>query len=334
MNARNLNTEVLRDIFRIAARYIVAGALFHFGMRMALDLDGIRTGPVEWVTPLGEFSGAQYAGIWLGISPIFQTLGGLVEIVGGLLLLGRRTTTVGAMIGAGCFTNALMLHICFRPSPWVGDAVLLTLSSSLILLDRRVLINVLVLDRSTTPAPVVGTWETPFTRKVGVALKTVIVVYFAYASGVKTIGIKKDAEARSQLSGVYSVQWISPADAGLKSRWREAAIDWYAERLTVRTFDGTGTTFKIEPAGIEVPGSRHRVDHREDVAASAAPRGRLRLVAPRGAVSVLNYFRASPGNLMLTGDLDGGEISVELQRVSTSSLPLLKQGPPYFPQPR
>jgi uncharacterized membrane protein YphA (DoxX/SURF4 family) len=120
--------DIVRDVFRIVSRYVVAGALVHSGMRMVLDLAGIHTGPVEWVTPLGEFSGAQFAGIWMGVSPIFQTLGGLVEIVAGLLLLSPRTTTLGAMIAAGCFTNSLMLHLCFRPEPWADDAILLLLS--------------------------------------------------------------------------------------------------------------------------------------------------------------------------------------------------------------
>ena len=109
--------DILRDILRIATRYIVAGALFHTGIRMVLNLAGTHIGPVEWVTPLGEFSGAQFAGLWMGVSPTFQMLGGLVGIASGLLLMIPRTTTLGAMIAAGCFTNSLMLHFCFRPEP-------------------------------------------------------------------------------------------------------------------------------------------------------------------------------------------------------------------------
>ncbi len=143
MSPRAAVTDTLRDVLQIVARYAVAGALFHSGMRMVLNLAGIHTGPVEWVTPLGEFSGAQYAGIWLGVSPLFQTLGGLVEVAAGLLLLSRRTTTLGAMIAVGCFINSLMLHLCFRPSPWIGDAILLLPATYLVLLDWRTLVDLL-----------------------------------------------------------------------------------------------------------------------------------------------------------------------------------------------
>ena len=160
-----MSSQKIRDILRIGARYIVAGALFHSGMRMVFNLAGIHSGPVEWVTPFGDFSGAQFAGIWLGVSPVFQALGGLVEVVGGLFLLIPRITTVGALIGVGCFTNSFMLDFCFQPSPWVGEVLLLLPSIYLVLLDWRVLVNLLLLDRPTTPIFTDLAWATPQTRK-------------------------------------------------------------------------------------------------------------------------------------------------------------------------
>ncbi len=117
MNSRTSITDFVRDILRITSRYVLAGALFQSGMRMVLYLAGTKAGPIELVTPLGEFSGAKFAGIWLGVSPFFQAMGGLVEIAAGLLLLSRRTTTLGALIAFGCLTNALMLSLWFPPGP-------------------------------------------------------------------------------------------------------------------------------------------------------------------------------------------------------------------------
>lgn len=312
---------ILRDILRIGARYVVAGALFHSGMRMVLNLAGIHNGPVEWLTPLAEFSGAQFAGIWLGVSPLFQTLGGLVEVAAGLLLLSRKTTTLGAMIAFGCFTNSLMLHLCFRPSPWAGDAILLLPSIYLVLLDWRMLLDLLLLERPTTPIPTESAWETSQTRKIGMALKCAVLIYFIYASGFQMIRIKQDAKAQSELSGAYSVASFSPANTDLQHRWRAAAIDRYAERLTVRTVDGAGTTFQIQPV---IP-SGATSGHREHVAAIAMPRGHLALVAPNGSVSVLNYSRPSSGYLILNGELDGVAITADLHLISPDSLPLVNK---------
>jgi hypothetical protein len=319
MTTPGTTRDIFRDILRIGARYVVAGALFHSGMRMVLNLAGTHPGPVEWITPFGEFSGAQYAGIWLGVSPLFQTLGGLVEVAAGLLLLGRRTTTLGAMIAVGCFTNSLMLHLCFQPSPWIGDAILLLPATYLVLLDWRVLFDLLLLDRATTPIPTEGAWETPQTRKIGMVLKTCALIYFIYASGFQMIRIKQDAEVRSDLSGDYSVALFSPANLDIEHRWRAAAIDRYAERLTVRTVDGAGTTFQIQPV---VPLGATS-GHREHVAAIAMQGGRLSLVAPNGSVSVLNYSRPSSGGLILNGELDGVAMTADLHLISPDSLPLV-----------
>ncbi len=310
--------DILRDVARIGLRYVVMGALFRSGMRMVLNLAGIHTGPVEWVTPFGEFSGAQFAGIWLGISPVFQALGGVVEVAAGLLLLGRRTTTLGAMIAAGCFTNSLLLHYCFGPSPWAVDAILALLSTSLVLFDWRVLVNLFLLDQPTMPISTEGTWETPRTRKVGLALKCCILIYFIYANGFQMVRIKQDAEAQSDLSGVYIVASFSPPNADIQHRWRVAAIDRYAERLTIRTVDGAGTTFKIQPV---IPADA-MLGHRDHVATIAERDGRLSLVAPNGSVSVLNYSRLSSERIVLTGEVDGVAIMADLHLIP-NHLPFL-----------
>jgi hypothetical protein len=311
--------DAVRDIFRIASRYLLAGALFHSGMQMALNLAGIHIGPVEWVTPLGEFPGADFAGIWLGVSPLFQSLGGLVEITAGLLLLSRKTTTPGALIALGCFTNSLMLHFCFGPAPWIGDALLLIPTVYLVLLDSRVLLNLLLLDRPTMPTSTEPAWETPPTRRIGLVLKICFLFYFTYASGVQIIQAKQDGEAQSELSGAYTVESFSPPNVELKRRWRVAAIDRYAERLTVRTADGSGTTLQIQP--VIPPGAT--TGHREHVAAITTPPGRLALVAPNGATSVLNYSRPSSGRLILNGELNGVAITAEMHLISPESLPLV-----------
>jgi hypothetical protein len=314
--------DTFSDIFGIASRFVVAGALFHSGMRMVLNLAGIHAGPVEWVTPLAEFSGAQFAGIWLGVSPLFQTIGGLAEVAAGLLLLSRRTTTLGAMIAVGCFINSLMLHLCFRAGPWIGDALLLLPATYLILLDWRVLFDLLLLNHATTPIPTEGAWETPQTRRIGLVLKGMFVAYFVLVTGLGMIRIVQDDKAHSEWAGVYSVSSFSPANTDILHRWRAAAIDQYAERLTVRTMDGAGVTFQIQP-NLPQSAPDPPTTHRGHVAAMAAPEGRLTLVAPDGSASVMSYSRPALGRLTLDGTLQGVSISVDLRLTPTNALPFL-----------
>lgn len=333
MNTRVPPIELVRDLLRLAARYVVAGALFHSGMRLVVNLGGIHPGPVEWVTPLGEISGAQFAGVWLGSTPIFQTLGGLVQVAGGLLLLSRKTTTLGAIIAAGCLSNSMMLDLCFRPSPWIGDASLFVLSLYLVAMDWRVLVNLLLLNRPTTPISIKPSWETPDLRKIGLALKTVVLIYFVYVNGFRIVRIKQDADARSALSGAWSVASFSPANASLQNRWRIVAIDRYAERFTVRTANGAGMTFQIQADLPHRASSNQSGSYRERVAATATPSGRITLVAPGGSISVLNYFHPTAAHLVLEGKLDGVATMADLRLIPPAGLPLLNKQI-YFPEPR
>ena len=326
--AEALAKDVVLDILGVASRYLLAGALFRSGMQMALNLAGIHIGPVEWVTPLGEFSGVEFAGIWLGVSPLFQSLGGVVEIAAALLLLRRKTATLGALVALGCFANSLMLHFCFGPSPWIGDAILLIPAIYLVLLDSRLLVNLLILNHPTAPVPTELAWHAP-TRKVALALKACVLIWFIYAGGVQIIQAKQDAEAQSELSGAYSVSAFSPSNVDFRHRWRAAAIDRYAERLAIRTLDGGGTTFQIQP--ITPPGIN--AGHRKHVLAVAATPGRLTLRSANGSMSMLNYSRPSSGHLVLQGELDGVEIKADLNLVPPENLPFVN-GNLSFAEPR
>jgi hypothetical protein len=228
---------------------------------------------------------------------------------------------LGALIAVGCIINWLMLHLCFGGGPWVPDAILLLPAIYLVLLDWRVLFNLFLLDAPTTPIAIDGAWETPKTRKIGMILKTAALIYFLYADGFQAIRVRLDANAQSELSGAYSVASFSPPDANSRHRWRVAAIDRYAERLTVRTVDGAGTTFQIQPA----VAAGAKLGHREHVEAVAMLRDRLALVAPNGSVSALNYSRPSPGRLLLSGELDGVPITADLSLISPDSLPFINK---------
>src|ERR1700722_1284147 len=143
--------------------------------------------------------------------------------------------------------------------------------------------------------------------------------------------IAQDEQAHSEWSGVYSVASFSPANSDLQRRWRVAAIDRYAERLTVRTMDGAGVTFQIQP-NVQEGGPDPAMKHRKQVAAMAAPEGRLTLIAPDGSASVLSYSRPDAGRLILEGALDGVGMTADLRLKPSDNLPFL--GGKSYPEPR
>lgn len=63
--------------------------------------------------PLGEFSPMGLAWTYMGFSKGFGMFAGIMEIVGGILLIWRRTSTLGAFIVIGVMTQVAMMNLTF-----------------------------------------------------------------------------------------------------------------------------------------------------------------------------------------------------------------------------
>ncbi|WOI21984.1 DoxX family protein [Nonlabens ulvanivorans] len=63
--------------------------------------------------PLGEFSPMGLAWTYMGFSPAFGIFTGLLEVIAGVLLIPRRTQTLGAFMVVGIMTHVAMMNLCF-----------------------------------------------------------------------------------------------------------------------------------------------------------------------------------------------------------------------------
>jgi len=64
-------------------------------------------------TPLGEASPMRLLWTFMGASRPYTWFAGGSEVLAGLLLVWRRTSTLGAMIAAGVMTNVVLLNFCY-----------------------------------------------------------------------------------------------------------------------------------------------------------------------------------------------------------------------------
>jgi len=64
-------------------------------------------------TPLGDLLPMRLSWMFIGYSTPYQVFSGVMETVVGLLLLYRRTTTLGIMMGTAVFVNVMALNLCY-----------------------------------------------------------------------------------------------------------------------------------------------------------------------------------------------------------------------------
>jgi hypothetical protein len=64
-------------------------------------------------TPLGDFLPMRLAWMFIGYSKIYQAFAGLIEISVGILLLFRKTATLGALLAVAVYINVLVINLSY-----------------------------------------------------------------------------------------------------------------------------------------------------------------------------------------------------------------------------
>jgi hypothetical protein len=68
---------------------------------------------VSSTTPLGDFLPMRFSWMFIGYSKTYEMFSGLMEVVAGLLLLNRRTITLGLFTATAVFINVMILNLCY-----------------------------------------------------------------------------------------------------------------------------------------------------------------------------------------------------------------------------
>jgi hypothetical protein len=94
-------------------RYYVALVLFNYGVIKLFGLQMPFPDPSNFATPLGDLLPMRLSWLFIGYSAPYQFFSGLMEVMAGLLLLYRRTATLGVLIAAAAFMNVAILNLSY-----------------------------------------------------------------------------------------------------------------------------------------------------------------------------------------------------------------------------
>ena len=98
---------------QIALRYFVASVMLYYGFAKILMLQFQDLTPGWLDRRLGEMSPMGLLWAFMGYSRPYIMFAGIAEVVGGVLLLGRRTATIGPLLIVAVMTNAVVLNFCY-----------------------------------------------------------------------------------------------------------------------------------------------------------------------------------------------------------------------------
>jgi hypothetical protein len=313
LDRRRANYIAVHKWFRLFVRFALAASMFEYGMTKIIPVQFARPTLNTLVTPVGNLSISNLLWTSIGSAPAYEIFTGCAEMLGGILLLFPRTTTLGALICLADMSQVFVLNMTY-------DIGLKQISSHLILLSlfllapefQRLVHFFFFPEHSVEAARRAPLFKADRWNRVALVVQIALGIYLvgiqAYANWTYWY-VEGDKSPRSPLYGIWKVDELSidgevrPAFlADYDRRWRRVIFD----TLDKVAFQRLDDTFARYGASIDIYANT------------------IELTKPRSRWKAnFVYERPSPGHLILDGEMDGHKIHLQLELVDFDTFRLL-----------
>ncbi|WP_426753806.1 hypothetical protein [Myxococcus sp. Y35] len=303
----------LHEGLRVYLRYMLATAMLSYGLAKVLMTQFRFPELRELLRPLGDASPMGLMWDFMGYSPGYNLFTGGAEVLGAVLLCFRRTTTLGALVVVGVMSNVVMLNFAYDVSVKMGSSHLLLVAVVLLLPDARRLIDFLVLNRPTAPAPLRTPFALPWMEWGRRAVKVLFLGWCAVSMTAEKLEDRRlwgEDAPRSELYGIYTVESFTwdgqevPPLATDATRWKRVVFEALSHGAIQRMDDSW---------------MRYRVTLRPE------EQGLTLAAMENGHVPmILSYSRLDADTLILEGIFGDRSLRVLLARQDASKLELVK----------
>jgi hypothetical protein len=190
-------------------RYHVGLTLILYGLAKVLVLQFGELDLLTLENKMGSYTGMSFLWRFMSYSPFYAQVTGWVEIIGGLLLLFRSTTFLGATISLVAMINVVVIDIGYDVSVKMFAIHLLLMVVILVGYNIQRLVQFFVFNKTMIPSV---KYESLFPEKLKILqyiLKVGIILYFSISQFVFQGGRldRKSTESEApSLSSVYFVK--------------------------------------------------------------------------------------------------------------------------------
>ena len=325
---RKLDCHCTNDLLRSYLRYILAMTMLSYGLAKVgfVSNQFSEPGINQLLKSYGDSSPMNLVWTFMGASRPYTIFAGLGEVVGGLLLIWRRTTVLGAAVSFGVMLNVVMLNFCYDVPVKQYSAHLCCMAIFLMLPEFPRLSNLLLWNRPTTKVEYQPPYTTPSTIWVQRAVKAyVIVMLICIPLGThlhKEFTHTVESLGTPEYFGDYQVVeftndgQVVPFNTAHGSRWHIVSMQRFA--WTPDGSPGTSDMFTIRMMNKTRAGGFANLSDDETT---------ISLKSKTPAVPKdFHVVVVDESTLMLSGDIEGRPVSAKLKRMHREDFLLVNRG--------
>lgn len=313
----------------VGSRYYLAFVMLGYGVIKIFKAQFPFPGLERLLQPYGDSSPMGLLWTFMGYSPAYNVFAGAAEALGGLLLLFRRTTTLGAVVATGVLTNIVMLNFCYDVPVKLFSVHLILMAIALAALDGRRLLHAFVLNRPAPAADLSPHFANRRWHLASLAVKSLIVGFVLFQSVSGAISGEKqwgDRRPKPPLYGIYTVETFTrdgeavPPLVTDARRWRRFVVDREGF-ASIQLMDGTfeRVAFKVDTAAKKATFSTYRRFAPFNVFLKEEPK-------PADPTFAWTYDQPSKDILVMEGELDGHRLAVNMRTSDPQDFLLVQRG--------
>ena len=314
LDRRRGNDARLYECLRVYVRFVLAAAMIVYGAYKVIPEQFGTPFPSELLQPIGESSPMRLLWTFMGASIPYVIFTGAAEMLGGLLLVARRTTLLGALVCIGVMSNVVMFNLSYDVPVKLYSSHLLLMAVFLAAPDLKRLASLFVWNRRVPPAEERPLFASRQANRAALVFRTVLILFVAAVSLHKSHKARLEfAEVATghRLYGIWEIEELAvdgavrPLLATDETLWRRLVFEWpeaigiqYAHETAIREYE-----LRLDPG----------------------PHTYTLCCDPEWTAAI-SYKQVEPDVLALEARVDGKEIRGRFRRVDESRFPLLSRG--------
>ncbi|MDE1161081.1 MAG: hypothetical protein PW792_03935 [Acidobacteriaceae bacterium] len=240
LRGKRVEYQMLYAWLRFLLRLTCALFMFSYGTAKLFPMQMAPPSIAILNEPVGNLSPMTLLWISIGLNPWYEMICGAAELMGGVLLLFRRTALAGALLSAFVMTNVLLYNLFFDVPVKIFAANLLLALLFICLPDIKSLWGFFWKHKPSAPT---GIWIPPVQRKAfRITTRTIEIVYvvaiLVVMPGMEGYGYMasvKNAHKPTDLLGAWHIVATSNPAGALLTPEKQPITDLYVD-TAVRAF--------------------------------------------------------------------------------------------------